>query len=220
MNNKKIFDKLMIITSLLCLLPLSYGSFFVERLPEQLPTRFDFQGNVSGYTDKMLFIFAMPFFFLIINTFAHFMINADPKRRNQNKMMRGLSKFVAPILINILYPATIYISLGNKLGIHSVIGIILGILLIIQGNYLPKTDVNYTMGIKLPWTLQSAENWRKTHQLAGRLYVVCGFLFILSNFIPNAFFVSFGLFILLNLYLIYYSYRLYRSESLNQDLEE
>lgn len=220
MNNKKIFDKFTVITNFICLLPLSYGSFFVEQLPEQLPTRFDFQGNITGYTNKTMFIFAMPVFFLIINSFTHFMINADPKKRNQNKMMRGLSKFVAPILINILYPATIYISLGNQLGIGSIIGIILGVLLIAQGNYLPKTDVNYTMGIKLPWTLQNPENWRKTHQLAGKLYVICGFIFIICNFIPNAFVVSFVLFILLNLYLIYYSYNLYKKESLNQDFEE
>lgn len=217
MNNKKIFDKLTIITNLICLLPLSYGGFFVEQLPEELPTRFDFQGNVSGYTNKMIFIFGIPFFFLIINTFAHFMINADPKKRNQNKMMRGLSKFVAPILLNILYPATIYISLGNELGIQFIVGIILGVILIAQGNYLPKTDVNYTMGIKLPWTLQSPENWRKTHNLAGKLYVIFGFIFILSNFIPNAFIISLILFIFANLYLIYYSYNLYKKESLNQD---
>ena len=35
-----------------------------------------------------------------------------------------------------------------------------------------------TVGIKLPWTLQSEENWTRTHRLSGFLWVLCGFVMI------------------------------------------
>lgn len=46
------------------------------------------------------------------------------------------------------------------------------------GNYLPKIKQNYTMGIKISWTLDSETNWNKTHRLAGWLWIGGGVLFL------------------------------------------
>ena len=54
-----------------------------------------------------------------------------------------------------------------------------GLLFLILGNYLPKIRQNRTMGIRLPWTLASGENWTRTHRLAGFLWVAGGLLLIL-----------------------------------------
>ncbi len=54
----------------------------------------------------------------------------------------------------------------------------MGLLFLILGNYLPKIRQNRTMGIKLPWTLQSEENWTRTHRLSGFLWVLCGLVMI------------------------------------------
>ena len=51
----------------------------------------------------------------------------------------------------------------------------------ILGNFLPKLRQNYTIGIKLPWTLASEENWNKTHRLAGYLWVVCGLIILFGT---------------------------------------
>ena len=52
---------------------------------------------------------------------------------------------------------------------------------ILIGNYLPKTKQSYTMGIKLPWTLHSEENWNRTHRMAGFLWVIGGTLMVLIS---------------------------------------
>ena len=51
------------------------------------------------------------------------------------------------------------------------------------GNYLPKCRQNYTVGIKLPWTLNDINNWNKTHRMAGVLWIICGILFAISAFL-------------------------------------
>lgn len=62
---------------------------------------------------------------------------------------------------------------GNALGYKDVINlnlwtnVLLGIVLIVVGNYLPKCRQNYMIGIKLPWTLDNEENWDYTHRMAG-----------------------------------------------------
>ena len=58
-----------------------------------------------------------------------------------------------------------------------------GILFIVIGNYLPKCKQNYTIGIKLPWTLNSEENWNKTHRFGGIVFVLFGLIQIAGAFL-------------------------------------
>ena len=62
--------------------------------------------------------------------------------------------------------------------VGTVAPVFVGLLFLILGNYLPKIRQNRTMGIKLPWTLQSEENWTRTHRLSGFLWVLCGLVMI------------------------------------------
>ncbi|MMZ70136.1 hypothetical protein D1872_331140 [compost metagenome] len=39
------------------------------------------------------------------------------------------------------------------------------------------------MGVKLPWTLASQENWNRTHRAAGYLWILGGILMILTSFL-------------------------------------
>ena len=59
---------------------------------------------------------------------------------------------------------------------------LIGVLFILIGNFLPKTKQSYTMGIKLPWTLASEENWNRTHRLAGFVWVIGGVYFVVMSF--------------------------------------
>ncbi len=47
-------------------------------------------------------------------------------------------------------------------------------LLLVCGNFLPRVRPSYFMGIRTPWTLASAEVWRRTHRFAGKLLFLCG----------------------------------------------
>lgn len=52
-------------------------------------------------------------------------------------------------------------------------------------NYLPKCRWNYTIGIKLTWTLNNEENWNRTHRLAGKVWVIDGLILIALCFLPK-----------------------------------
>ena len=55
----------------------------------------------------------------------------------------------------------------------------MGLLFVVIGNYLPKARRNYTIGIRLPWTLANEENWNRTHRIGGFLWVIGGILMII-----------------------------------------
>ena len=58
--------------------------------------------------------------------------------------------------------------------------LICGVTFIIAGNYLPKCKQNYTIGIKLPWTLNDEENWNYTHRISGKIWVAGGLIVLLT----------------------------------------
>lgn len=89
-----------------------------------------------------------------------------------------------------------------------------GILFIIMGNYLPKTRQNWFLGIRTPWTLSSEVTWEKTHRLAGRLFLIVGFICLISAFIVDGIglvFVVTGASVGTALVSAVYSYLVYRN---------
>ena len=81
------------------------------------------------------------------------------------------------------------------------------------GNYLPKCKQNYTMGIKLPWTLADENNWNRTHRFAGPIWVVCGLVIMLCGLIGGAFlWVMVAAFVVMIAAPTVYSYLLFKGK--------
>ena len=63
--------------------------------------------------------------------------------------------------------------------------LIIGLMLLVIGNYLAKTKQNYSAGIRIPWTLSSEENWNRTHRVSSRLFIFCGLAMIANGFLDS-----------------------------------
>jgi len=57
-----------------------------------------------------------------------------------------------------------------------------GLMVCLLGNYMNNIRPNYIAGIRLPWTLNDPDNWRRTHYLASRMWFVAGILILLCSF--------------------------------------
>ena len=124
-------------------------------------------------------VFGLPAFMAGINLLVWFALHTDPKKKNMNPALRTLALWIAPALSVFMYAMTMGNALGYATRIEIVTPLLVGLLFIVVGNYLPKTKQSYTMGIKLPWTLASEENWNRTHRIAGFLWVLGGVVTIL-----------------------------------------
>jgi uncharacterized membrane protein len=206
MKNKKT----LVITSLICLLPIIVGALVYKRLPETIATHFDLNGNPDGWSSRAFAVFGLPAILLAVNLLLPFMLRADPKHENMSGALVNITIWTIPVLSLICSGLTLGRALGYDVRIERVLPVFMGVLFILIGNYLPKTKQSYTMGIKLPWTLASEENWNRTHRLAGFLWVLGGVYFIVMSFIGwsvPAFVLPLAVMVLLP---IVYSYLLYR----------
>ena len=202
--------KTLIITSLICLLPMLVGALVYSRLPEQVATHFDLQGNPDGWSSRPFAVFGLPGILLAVNLLMPFLLRADPKHKNMSGALVNIVIWTVPVISLLCSGLTLGRALGYDLRIEMVLPVFMGLLFILIGNYLPKTKQSYTMGIKLPWTLASEENWNRTHRLAGFLWVIGGAFFIVMSFIGwnlIAFLIPIALMVLVP---TVYSYLLYR----------
>lgn len=175
--------KTLIATTLITLLPALLGLCLWNQFPEQIAIHFNFNGVADGWANKTFVILGLPLFLTVIQLFSVYMTLNDPKFKNIGGKMLTLTFWCLPILSWICNFSIFAIALGYHLDIEKWISLFVGVLLIIIGNYMTKNHQNYTVGIKLPWTLNSRENWNKTHRLSSKLWILGGILFLLNAFL-------------------------------------
>lgn len=174
-------DKLLWITTIICFLPLILSVVLYDKLPAEVAIHFNYAGVADNYVPKAVAAFGMPVLMAMINIFTHVKINNDPKKMNSPSALKYLAKWSVPIVSVILQPVTLFIALGYKIPVSIITLGIVGVIIVASGNYLPKCKQNYTVGIKLPWTLNSEVNWNKTHYMAGHLWVLGGICMIIGS---------------------------------------
>ena len=207
--------KTLIITSIVTILPVLIGIICWNRLPEVMATHFGFNNEANGFSSKAFAVFGLPMILLAVLWVGAFVTAHDPKRQNISPKMFSLMLWIAPV-ISLVAATTIYpVNLGYELDIAFFSELLVGLMFIIIGNYLPKARQNYTIGIKIPWTLANEENWNRTHRLAGYLWMICGILMILislTRFVPAEWLV--GIFLIMVLVPCIYSFWLHAEKAL------
>lgn len=177
--------KMLIITSVVILLPIVAGIILWDKLPEKVPIHFNAQGVVDGWSGKGTAVFVMPLFMIAIHWICMFVTSLDPKSKNITEKNMNLVLWITPV-ISVLTSGLVYsFALGHEININTVMPIFFGILFIVIGNYMPKCKQNYSIGIKIPWTLESEENWNYTHRLAGKTWVFGGLSIIALSFLKT-----------------------------------
>lgn len=162
-----------------------FNLLFYDKMPAELPTHWNFQGQADDYGSKFHAMVTIQGFLVLMNLFLCFMLDNDPRNKKQNNFVMTISKLAMPLIMIMAYIITVMSGLGREVNVSVIIPAFIGLLIIAIGNYLPKIKRNYTMGIKLPWTLNSDENWRRTHRLGGICFIIVGFSLILSVFLKS-----------------------------------
>lgn len=195
-NNKEYI----IVTSIVTLLPMLIGILLWNQLPDTMATHFGINGEANGWSSKAFTVFGLPIFLLAVHLLCACATSCDPKQKSINEKIYRLVLWICPLCSLFCGVSTYAYSLGMNINISLICELFVGLVIIALGNYMPKCRQNYTIGIKLPWTLADEENWNRTHRLAGFVWVPCGMVFIINAFLRFAtlyvFFIIMGLMII------------------------
>lgn len=198
---------------LINIIPFIMGGIYYNQLPETMATHFDFNNHANGFSSKPMALFGIPMILVLVYILAYFFTSQDPKRSNQNEKVVAFVLVIIPILNLIVSGMIISVNLGNKVDIGLIINIFIGILFMGLGNYMPKIKRNYTIGIRLPWTLDNDYIWDKTHRFAGYIWSIGGIIYLIAAFFLKDYSHYFIPVIILILTAIptIYSYMIYKS---------
>ena len=181
----KKYKRTLILTSLVLLIPVIVGLLLWNQLPDPMPSHWDIHGEVDGWSSKAFTVFGLPALMQVLHWVCVFASMADPKWKNYNTKMMKLALWICPaiglILSFMVYPA----ALGYSVPIENIMPLLVGALFMVIGNWLPKCEQTYTMGIKLPWTFASEENWNATHRFGGKVWFFGGIITMLTAFFGN-----------------------------------
>lgn len=177
--------KRLILTSIIMLIPMVVGLLLWNRLPELVPSHWGIDGQVDSWSSKAFAVFGFPGLLLAIHWVCVLVSSADPGSKNYHPKMLTLVLWICPVLSLVLSTLVYATALGCGLNVEIIMPILVGLMFIIVGNLLPKCRRSYTLGIKLPWTLASEENWNKTHRVGGKTWVIGGVFTLATAFLGS-----------------------------------
>lgn len=169
----------------------------MPQIPDgQLPVHWGLDGQPDRYGDRSEVLFALwlvPASTLLTALILAIAPRLDPNGDNLMKSRKAYIAIWCSVMVLLLGVhagmALLFIrSVSETPDGHEFARFVIGAsaaLIIIKGDYLPKTRSNWFLGIRTPWTLSSDITWEKTHRLAGRLLMLAGFACLIGAFTLN-----------------------------------
>jgi len=157
---------------------------FEPKLPEQVPTHWNSQGEVNGYTSKPWGVYMIPIVSTFTSLLLYVLAKVSPKGfklKAAETVYELLILIIAIFMLGVMV-LTFQAALDESIDINQWIMVGIGALFIVIGNYLTKVPKNFFIGIRTPWTLASDKVWFKTHRVASWTFVIAGMLTLLGGF--------------------------------------
>lgn len=201
--------KTMILTSIIILAPILVGLILWDQLPAEMATHFGTDGTANDWAPKEFAVFGMPLFLLVVHWLCVAFTSVDPKKQNISDKVILLIMWLCPVVSIVGCGSTYLYELDHSINTMPVATLFLGCVFFVIGNYMPKMKQSYTIGIKIPWALNSEENWNRTHRLGGYTYMLGGVVTLIAGFIQQFWLVPVAL-IIATIIPTVYSFILYK----------
>lgn len=152
-------------------------------LPDSVPSHFDGNGNADGHMSRTAFLLVIPAVVVGLYLLLTFLPFIDPlwKRiQSRYSTLLLLRDFTLGFMV-LMFVISLLAARDGRFSVTA-LGVGLGILFMLIGNYLPKIPRNWFFGIRTPWTMSSDEIWKRSHIVGGWWFVGAGFLIAVLSF--------------------------------------
>ncbi len=159
------------------------SAYLFNVLPNTVVTHWNLSGEPNGYSSRMFVVLFFPILALSVYLLMLSVWRLDPKRGRYQEFKRSYHGIKTLLLFFIagIYALVAWAGLGHEVYMSVSMPLMLSFLFLGVGFYLPHIKQNWMFGVRTPWTLGSELVWNKTHQLAGKTFMIGGFLFLVSS---------------------------------------
>lgn len=169
--------KSLVITCIVCLLPILLGVALWEKLPQNIAIHFNFNNQPDNFASKGFAVFGLPALMVLLQIICCAINDFNAYKHGERKEFERVTKWIIPIMSCLLQTVTLGYSLGFNIDIRRVSVLIVGVIFLVIGNYLPKFDYikNYDV---------NTQKARKINRFIGFEAVIMGILGLVSVALP------------------------------------
>jgi len=169
--------KILIITCVVCLLPILLGVALWDRLPATMAIHFDMYNRPDNFASKGFVVFGLPAMMVLLQIVCCVINDTMAAQHGERKKFSTVTKWIIPVMSIVLQTVTLLYGLGMAIDIRRVAMLIVALIFVIMGNYMPKFDhiKNYDL---------ETHKARRINRFIGNLMVIMGLLAVVSIFLP------------------------------------
>jgi uncharacterized membrane protein len=151
--------------------------YLYPQMPEQMAIHWGIEGTADGYGSKLIGLFFIPVVLVLLFPLMYVLPRIDPSK-GLEKFRSTYEWFVFGFLFYMGYVHLLSLAwnLGWRFSFIRLLAPAIGLLFMGIGLVLRDARLNWFMGIRTPWTLSNEGVWDKTHDVGGKLFILCGAL--------------------------------------------
>lgn len=182
------FRQTILVGWFLILAAFAVALWFYPQLPNPVPSHWDAAGHINGYLPKPWGVIVLPLMMVGLWLILWVLPSISPKgfRLDTFLPVYGIISLAILAVLFVVMVVTLLAARGSQLPVQRIAPIVIGLLLLVLGNYFGKIRKNFFVGIRTPWTLASDEVWTRTHRLGGWLFVIGGLIIAAAGLVAPA----------------------------------
>ena len=168
------------------LLALAFVGISFNFVDDIIPTHIGINGKPDQLGSKY-FLLIFVGIMAVIGITMVILSYSNKLTENYKKYMLLTGVIMEVLFLGLLVLFTVYgiLYTENKepFDIAAILSPLIGIMMIILGNYFPKIEKNRTLGIKTYWSMYNEVTWQKTHRFGGFVSMILGVLLVIIGLI-------------------------------------
>ena len=176
----KVDKKSLFLSVAICLLPILIGAYYYDVLPEQIAVHFNVSGEPDNFVSKTRAIIDLPIFFAIVQVIISLVVDFDKTPKKGALIAKG----IIPLISVLVQGGIVAYALDNNFNVPQLTVFVIGIVLIILGNYLPKKEFWGKYNFNL-FGLEKGVNEQKVVRVYALYMTFSGVVIFISGFFSS-----------------------------------
>ena len=176
----RVDKKSLFLSVAICLLPILIGVYYYDALPEQIAVHFNVSGEPDDFVSRTRAIIGVPIFLAIVQIIISLVVDFDKTPKKGALIIKGIT----PIISVLVQGGLIAYALDNNFNVTKLTALVIGILFIVLGNYLPKKEFWGKYNFNL-FGLEKGVNEQKVIRAYALLMTFSGVAIFISGFFSS-----------------------------------
>jgi uncharacterized membrane protein len=167
----------------LLFLSIAAGLGFWPFLPRAAAIHWDMHDRADGYAPRAIAAMIFP----LINVIAVGLAMLAPRWRAFHRRVVRMGRVYGVVCLAIalslfcIQVICMLVDIGVHLPIGQMILLVVGLLIVVIGNFMSKVRRNLFFGIRTPWTMSNDTVWERTHRIGSVLFFSLGIVIVLAS---------------------------------------